>query len=52
MQTTWDACRIKRNQAEYDRVGVVSASESQELIAFVEELNVVVREWLAAQLAG
>ena len=44
-----DACRVKRNQAEYDRVGVVSNSEAEELIAFVVELRNVVNEWLVAE---
>jgi len=41
-----DTCRIKRNQAEYDRVGVVSESEAKELIGFVEELRTIVYSWL------
>ena len=41
-----DACRVKRNQAEYDRVGVVSYSEAEELVKFVEELGMLVIEWL------
>jgi hypothetical protein len=44
-----DACRVKRNQAEYDRVGVVSASEAEELVKFVEELGLLVNEWLKEQ---
>lgn len=44
-----DACRIKRNQAEYDRVGVVSYSEAEELVKFVEELGMLVNEWLKEQ---
>ena len=41
-----DTCRIKRNKAEYDRAGVVSNVEAEELITFVEELSVHVRLWL------
>ena len=41
-----DVCRIKRNQAEYDRVGVVSESEARELVQFVIELRSVVMAWL------
>jgi len=41
-----DVCRVKRNQAEYDRVGVVSTSEADELVSFVEELGTQVNEWL------
>jgi len=44
-----DACRVKRNQAEYDRVGVVSYSEAEELVKFVEELGMLVNEWLKEQ---
>jgi hypothetical protein len=41
-----NACRVKRNQAEYDRVGVVSQAEAAELIGFVKELDSLVRVWL------
>jgi hypothetical protein len=41
-----DACRVKRNIVEYDRVGAVSDIEVQELIALVEELREVALEWL------
>jgi hypothetical protein len=41
-----DACRVKRNQAEYDRVGVVSQGEAEELIGFVEEFRETVLRWL------
>jgi len=41
-----DACRVKRNRAEYDQAGVVSDSEAGELVAFVIELRLVVTEWL------
>jgi hypothetical protein len=44
-----DACRVKRNQAEYDRTGVVSFGEAEELIAFVKEFDVCVRNWLQNQ---
>ena len=44
-----DACRVKRNKAEYDRVGVVSYSEAEELVKFVEELGMLVNEWLKEQ---
>ena len=40
------ACRVKRNQAEYDRVGVVSQGEAEELIGFVEEFRETVLRWL------
>jgi hypothetical protein len=44
-----DVCRVKRNQAEYDRVGVVSVSESEELVTFVEEFRFIVIDWLTAE---
>ena len=44
-----DVCRVKRNQAEYDRVGVVSVSESEELVSFVEEFRFIVIDWLTAE---
>ncbi len=47
-----DACRVKRNQAEYDRVGVVSDREAEELIAFVQELKIKVCDWLYAEHKG
>lgn len=34
-----DACRAKRNMAEYDTVGAASGQEADELIQFVEELK-------------
>lgn len=41
-----DACRVKRNQAEYDRIGVVSKAEAEELIGFVQEFRGEVSGWL------
>jgi len=41
-----NACRSKRNIAEYDRTGVVSAGEAEELLAFVQELREKVVQWL------
>ena len=38
-----DACRVKRNRAEYDQAGVVSEAEATELIGFVTELRTVVQ---------
>ncbi len=43
---------MKRNQAEYDRVGVVSDREAEELIAFVQELKIKVCDWLYAEHKG
>lgn len=42
-----DGCRVKRNKAEYDTVGVVTLEEAQELLAFVAELKKTVMEWLS-----
>lgn len=41
-----DACRAKRNTAEYDVAGCVSQSEADELRAFAESLRDDVLEWL------
>ena len=41
-----DACRSKRNVAEYDAAGQVSAAEAKELAAFAAELREAVTEWL------
>ena len=41
-----DACRAKRNTAEYDAAGVVSQSEAAELRQFAAELRVAVLAWL------
>lgn len=41
-----DTCRTKRNVAEYDAVGQVSAAEARELAAFVRELREDVVRWL------
>jgi uncharacterized protein (UPF0332 family) len=41
-----DACRAKRNTAEYDAVGRVSPEEATELISFATELRHAVKDWL------
>lgn len=41
-----DACRSKRNTAEYDSVGAVSDDEARELVGFVREMRQGVLEWL------
>jgi len=41
-----DACRSKRNVAEYDAAGRVSTREARELAAFAGELRAAVIEWL------
>ena len=41
-----DACRAKRNTAEYDAVGTVSQSEAGELRDFTRELQSAVLAWL------
>ena len=41
-----DTCRAKRNTAEYDAPGQVSAKEAKELAAFARELREEVIDWL------
>ena len=41
-----DACRSKRNIAEYDYVGGVTEDDVEELVAFVNELREEVLNWL------
>ena len=41
-----DACRAKRNTAEYDCVGVVTQADAAELVDFVKELKPIVFQWL------
>ena len=41
-----DACRAKRNTAEYDTAGTVNPSEAQELRDFAIQLQVDVLKWL------
>lgn len=41
-----DACRAKRNTAEYDCVGVVTQADADELVDFIRELKPLVLEWL------
>lgn len=43
-----DACRKKRNIVEYDYVGGVTESDTEELIQFVEELHEKSLNWLKA----
>jgi len=42
----FDSCRVKRNVAEYQRIGEISKSEVAELIAAVERFRTQVIEWL------
>lgn len=42
-----DACRAKRNTAEYDVAGTVSQSEADELREFAALLKADVAEWLS-----
>jgi hypothetical protein len=44
-----DACRNKRNIAEYDTAGQVSAKEAKELATFARELREAVITWLGQQ---
>ena len=41
-----DACRSKRNTAEYDSAGHISPEEARELIEFSAELHQAVVAWL------
>ena len=41
-----DACRNKRNTAEYDSAGHISPEEARELVQFSDELREVVVSWL------
>jgi hypothetical protein len=44
-----DACRVKRNTAEYDVAGTVSQSEADELREFAASLQTEVIEWLRSK---
>lgn len=44
-----DACRAKRNTAEYDAAGQISGSEAQELIDYATELRQTTLGWLQTQ---
>lgn len=41
-----DACRVKRNIVEYDRIGEASNDEADELIEFAQELRASVVLWI------
>jgi hypothetical protein len=41
-----NACRIKRNTAEYDRAGVATEDDAKELVGFVDNLKNEVEAWL------
>jgi len=43
-----DACRSKRNTAEYDSAGQISPEEAGELVHFSMELHRTVVAWLKA----
>jgi len=43
-----DACRAKRNTAEYDAAGTISQTEAIELRSFAQELQTDVIAWLKA----
>ncbi len=43
-----DACRTKRNTAEYDYVGGATDADARELIGYAKELERVVLQWLKA----
>lgn len=46
--TYLDRCRMKRNELEYERVGAVTRTETEELLEFVGELKDAVVRWLRA----
>jgi hypothetical protein len=41
-----NACRRKRNIADYERVGLVSEQEIKKMVALAGELRAMVAEWL------
>ena len=43
-----DACRTKRNTAEYDSAGRISPEEARELVEFSAELRIATVSWLKA----
>ena len=45
----YDACRRKRNVAEYEMAGNVSTGEAQDLLQEAERLAKAVREWLSEE---
>lgn len=47
-----DACRAKRNTAEYDAAGTVSQTEADELRTFVQELRLATLDWLRQKHPG
>ena len=47
----YDACRRKRNVAEYEMAGNVSSKEAQDLLQEAERLSEAAREWLAREHA-
>lgn len=47
-----DACRAKRNTAEYDAAGTVSQTEADELRTFVRELRLATLDWLRQKHPG
>lgn len=47
-----DACRAKRNTAEYDSAGQISPDEARELVVFSTELRESVKAWLIRQHPG
>jgi hypothetical protein len=43
----FDAFRKKRNEADYERAGVVSDTEAEEMLALARELRANVEAWIA-----
>jgi hypothetical protein len=44
-----DACRMKRNTVEYDRVGGATEADVDELVKFAKDLRKEVLDWLRQQ---
>lgn len=45
----FDSCRALRNTSDYDRAGVVTAAEVDELLGEAEALHGLVLRWLARE---
>jgi hypothetical protein len=45
--TTFDTFRKKRNEADYEKAGVISDTEAAEVLAFAKRLRKEVEAWIA-----
>jgi uncharacterized protein (UPF0332 family) len=41
-----DRCRIRRNQVEYDAIGLVTEADAEELVSFAKNFKELVIAWL------